>query len=238
MKDCKMRYAIYFTPPDRNPLTVMAERWLGRSAFTEALSVPVAVEEFSQPAIEHYTAEPRRYGFHATLKAPFRLAENTGEAELDAALGVFAASRAPFSQKMKISRLGQFFAIVPDGASPAVDQLANEIVERFEPFRAPLTPSEIERRNPDRLSPSQLRNLQMWGYPHVFDDFRFHITLTGRVPESDAEKMQTVLERLFNPLLEEPLEIGTLALFVEQEGSFFVKSIHTVGGTVQKRKFA
>jgi len=231
-----MRYAIYFTPPKDDALTVMAERWLGRSAFSGTPVTPIAVE----PELTQHMAEPQRYGFHATLKAPFRLAENASEAELDATLEGFAVSRQPFFQKMKVSRLGRFFAIVPDGPSPVLNQFADEIVERFEPFRAPLTAAEYERRNPDRLSPSQLRNLQEWGYPHVFDDFRFHMTLTGSVPDSEAETMRRMLERLFTPLLEEPLEIGTLSLFVERERGepFFVKSIHAVGGTMQKRKFA
>lgn len=235
-----MRYAIYFTPPAEDPLTAIAERWLGRSAFDGKELSPPSVEGWSPSSLAALTAEPRRYGFHATMKAPFRLAEGMNEADLAIALANFCSVRAPVMQKMKVARLSRFFAIVADGPSPELDQLANEIVEAFEPFRAPLTQEEYERRNPEKLTPSQLRNLERWGYPHVFDDFRFHMTLTGSVPEAEAERMEGTLEAIFSPLLREPIEIGALALFTEAERGepFFVKAVHSLGSTADKRNFA
>jgi putative phosphonate metabolism protein len=235
-----MRYAIYFTPPAEDPLTAMAEQWLGRSAFDgKELTLP-SVEGLLHSSVAALTAEPRRYGFHATMKAPFRLAEGMNEADLATALADFCSARSPVVQKMKVARLGTFFAIVADGPSPELDQLANEIVEVFEPFRARLTREEFERRNPEKLTPSQLRNLERWGYPHVFEDFRFHMTLTGSVPENEADMMEGALEAIFNPLLHEPIKVGALALFAEAERGepFFVKSLHSLGSTADKRNFA
>jgi hypothetical protein len=31
------------------------------------------------------------------------------------------------------------------------------------------------------LNQSQVANLDRWGYPYLFADFRFHMTLTGKV---------------------------------------------------------
>lgn len=235
-----MRYAVYYTPPDDHPLTLMLERWLGRSAFSGAMTPPMTVDGFSAAEVLFHTESPRRYGAHATLKAPFRLSDNATEAELEAALQGFALRREPVRQKMMVSQLGPFFAIVPDGPSPALNQLADEVVEAFEIFGAPLSAQDVARRNPEKLSARQLEHLRLWGYPYVFEDFRFHITLTGRVHEGEADKMQVVLDRLFNPLLEDVLELGMIGLFVEPEpgAPFHVQSLYALGGDAQKRKLA
>lgn len=235
-----MRYAIYFTPERDDPLGRVAERWLGRSAFGGQGSGPMAVGSFTAAEIAFHTAAPRRYGFHATLKAPFRLAEGRSESEMISALDSFAAERRPFTvERVKLARLDGFFALVPDGPSAELNELATEVVTAFEPFRAPLTTDEIERRNPDGLTPAQLKNLQKWGYPHVFEEFRFHMTLTGRVPAAEAQRMEAAIESFFGPLLLEPLEIASLALFVEPEAGapFHVKSVHAIGG-MRERKSA
>lgn len=235
-----MRYAIYYTPGRDHPLTRAAGRWLGRSAFENEARTPLAAGSFSAAEIAFHTAAARRYGFHATLKAPFRLAEGKSEGELIAALARFASSRAPFVvERLALAQLDGFFALVPAVASRQLDELAQDVVVAFEPFRAPLTSDEIERRNPDRLTPSQLKNLHKWGYPYVFEEFRFHMTLTGRVPAAEAPRMKAAIEASFGPLLLEPLEFGSLALFVEPEAGapFHVKSFHAIGEE-RERKFA
>ncbi|MGQ3281168.1 MAG: DUF1045 domain-containing protein, partial [Shinella sp.] len=70
-----MRYALYFTPSASDPLTLSAQRWLGRNAFTGATLAQLSVQGFDAATLAGLTADPRRYGFHATLKAPFSLAE-------------------------------------------------------------------------------------------------------------------------------------------------------------------
>ncbi|MBY8917140.1 DUF1045 domain-containing protein [Nitratireductor rhodophyticola] len=227
-----MRYAIYFTPEQDDPLTRAAARWLGRDAFTGMPLTPVEAGPFSAAEISFHTAAARRYGFHATLKAPFRLAEGQSEQGLIQALTKFCAQMEPVTiPRAVVRRLDGFFALVPEERSERLDALAGSIVESFEPFRAPLTANELERRNPENLSPGQLKNLHKWGYPYVFEEFRFHMTLTGRVPQAEAPRMERAIDAFFGPLLSEPLEIGSLALFIESEpgAPFQVKSFQTLG---------
>lgn len=233
-----MRYAIYFTPDKHDPLGRVAERWLGRSAFGREVPPPSGIGAFSAAEIAFHTAAPRRYGFHATLKAPFRLAEGKTEDALIGALAAFAESREPVCiERLALARLDGFFALVPAEPSAELDRLAADVVREFEPFRAPLEPEEIERRSPDNLTPEQLKNLHQWGYPHVFDAFRFHMTLTGRVPAAEAQRMERAIDFFFGPLLLEPLEIGSLALFAEPElgAPFHVKSFHALGGARERK---
>ncbi len=207
-----MRAALYYAPPDGTPLARLAANWLGRDAVTgEATREP-------DPRLDPLVAEPARYGFHATMKAPFRLAENRKLAGLDESLAAFCAARgAAMIERLALARIGRFFALVPGGPHPDLAALADEAVRAFEPFRAPLDEAEIARRAPERLTPRQRALLGEWGYPHVFDEFRFHMTLTGPVPDGDAAAIEAQLAERFASVVGRPLAVDSLALFVEPE---------------------
>ena len=174
------------------------------------------------------TEDARRYGFHATLKAPFALAKGKTEAELVDAFTHFAASIDPFEiDEILLGRLGNFFAFVPGGPSQPLKDMAQECVAQFDKFRAPLTQAEIDRRKPDELTANQRMNLMTWGYPYVLDDFRFHMTLTGQVPKPHHDAFRLAIEARFSGLINRPLPINHLALFVEpSKGAPFI--VHTI----------
>jgi len=211
-----LRYALYFSPAADHPLTKTASRWLGRDAFTgEAFATP-DVAGLSAEEVHALTADPRRYAFHATLKAPFELAEGRSEAELIMAFEQFAATTQAFEiPNVIVGQLGRFFALVPDQVYPDLQAFAARIVEDFEPFRAPLSDTDIARRKPDTLSPEHRANLMRWGYPHVMDEFRFHMTLSGQVPPEQEPAMRAALEPRFAEFINKPLSIDGIALFVE-----------------------
>lgn len=231
-----MRYAIYFTPPKDDPLTRAAANWLGRDPFGGHVAPPARRGNLTAEEIAFHTAAARRYGFHATLKSPFALAGGENEAALRTALDQFASATAPVVvPRVVLSRIDGFFAITPFERSESLDRLAGDVVTVFDAYRAPMTERDIERRNPDRLRPDELKNLYLWGYPYVFERFRFHMTLTGRVSEAEAPRVEQAIVEHFGPLLEEPLEIDTLALFVEPEpgAPFMVRSSHMLGAMAQ-----
>lgn len=224
-----MRYAIYFTPAPDDPLTRIAADWLGRDPFTGAVTPAPAVDPLTPAELAFHTAAARRYGFHATLKAPFRLAEGETEATLGKAVEGFAADMEPVViPRLVVARLDGFFALVPEGRLPDLHRLADDVVTGFDRFRAPLSEAEIERRNPDALSPAQFRHLCQWGYPYVFDAFRFHMTLTGRVDAEEAPRLRGAIDAFFGTMLERPVAIDGLAVFVEPEAGapFKVQSYH------------
>ncbi|MEW9613039.1 DUF1045 domain-containing protein [Shinella sp. S4-D37] len=233
-----MRYALYFTPPASDPLTLAAQRWLGRNAFTgAALERPVA-DGFDAAALAGLTADPRRYGFHATLKAPFSLAEGRSEAELLAEIGRFAGEVEPFEiPRAVIGRLGSFFALVPGDDCAPLQAFAGEVVRRFERFRAPLASADIARRKPDELTAEERRNLVQWGYPYVFDEFRFHMTLTGRVPAERQAAVEAALVAHFADFHDRPLLIDGLALFREPSrgADFTVHSLFPLAAAANRK---
>ncbi|MCQ0988639.1 DUF1045 domain-containing protein [Jiella marina] len=221
-----MRAAVYFTPPAGSPLARTAAEWLGRNPFDgEATRAP-------DPEIDPLIAAPTRYGFHATIVAPFRFAPGIDLEAVDQRLAEFCASRdAVTIPAVTIARLGRFFALVPAEPSTKLDDLAGSAVRAFSSHRAKLDENEIARRRPETLSERQRAYLGEWGYPYVFEDFRFHMTLTGPVTDDEAETVQERLTTRFADFEGQPLVIDQLAIFIEpQPGEpFRVHSVHRFG---------
>ncbi|MCA3274129.1 MAG: DUF1045 domain-containing protein [Roseomonas sp.] len=176
------RIALYYAPETDDPLHQCASAWLGRDAVSGA--------EVPQPAIAgvdiaEVTADARGYGFHATLKPPFRVKGDV-RAALQAAQD-FAARAAAFAlPPLQITDLDGFLALRESAPCPALQGLADGAVTALDAHRAPATEAEIARRKPEKLSPRQREYLASWGYPYVFAEWRFHMTLTRRL--TPAEK--------------------------------------------------
>ena len=218
-----MRYAIYYTPSLQHPLAHAAMTWLGRNGFDDKV-VP------TYHGFEDLVAAPRKYGFHGTLKAPFRLAEGHNEAELLAQFQDFAARQKSFTlPALTLARLGPFFALVPSASNQDLQKLCDDCVTHFEPFRAPLSEADIARRKPETLTSKQCAHLMAWGYPYVFDEFRFHLTLTGQVPQTRASNVEAALHAHFAEFIDQSLAIDMLALFVEPEAGAPFK-VHATAG--------
>jgi putative phosphonate metabolism protein len=187
------RIALYYAPETDDPLHQRASAWLGRDAVSGA--------ETPQPAIAgvdiaEVTADARGYGFHATLKPPFRL-QGDVQAALQAAQD-FAARTAAFAlPPLQITDLDGFLALREAEPCPPLQALADGAVTALDPHRAPATEAEIARRKPEKLSPRQREYLAAWGYPYVFAEWRFHMTLTRRLtPAEKAIILPAVTEAL------------------------------------------
>ncbi|OBQ94819.1 MULTISPECIES: DUF1045 domain-containing protein [unclassified Mesorhizobium] len=227
-----MRYAIYFTPRQDEPLARIAANWLGRDPFGAPTRPVEGVGALSAAEVAFHTASARRYGFHATLKAPFRLAPSESEASLRAALDDFAEVTPPVViPRLVVGQIDGFFALVPESPFEPLNSFAGEVVRAFDRFRAPLTEAEIERRSPDSLKPDEFRNLCQWGYPYVFETFRFHMTLSGRVGPQESPRLRAAIDSLFADVLQRPVPVDALTLFVETEpgAPFMVLSHHVLG---------
>jgi putative phosphonate metabolism protein len=228
-----LRYALYFTPPKDDPLNALAGRWLGRDPFTGDLYPSLPYGDISAEEQDALTAEPRRYGFHATLKAPFELAASVTESDLMGVAGDFAARTAPFVvPKLVLGQLGRFFALVPGSLYPELQDFSASVVRAFEPLRAALSDADIARRKPDELDEAHRANLLRWGYPYVMDEFRFHMTLTGPVAAEQQPVVSSVLRETFAAHIGQPLSMTGVAVFVEETrgAPFIVRSWLPLGG--------
>lgn len=205
------RHAIYFAPAAGSDLARFAAAWLGWDPEAGAEVPRRGLDGIASDAV----ADPARYGFHATLKAPFRLAAGAEVEALDAAAGRLAAGVAGFELRLRVAALGQFVALVPATVPQALGRLEAEVVQRLDRFRAPLTEAEIARRRPERLDPVERHHLAAWGYPFVLDRFRFHMTLTGPLAPDDADAARRALAREMTPLLADPVPVREVCRFSE-----------------------
>lgn len=207
------RFAIYYLPPE-GALAQFGAAWLGWDVGTGTGMVQPAVE-----GIEEVTRTPRKYGFHATLKPPFRLAEGTTQAELERAAETLAASLpAARAESIGLSLLGRFLALTLEGDTRGVEQIAARCVTDLDRFRAPAGEAELARRRASGLSAAQDALLLRWGYPYVLAEFRFHMTLTGRL--DDPAPWEATLAKALPPL-PAPFRLDQIALVGEREDGRF-----------------
>jgi putative phosphonate metabolism protein len=214
------RYAVYFTP-EPGPLCDFVTGWLGWDPAAGRACDHPALPGLPAPVSE-ITATPRRYGFHGTLKPPFRLASASSPSGLNADFDALAATTAPAEvDGLRLARLGGFLALVPVGDMGAVARIAAEAVAGLDRHRAPAPPEETERRRATGLTPRQEAHLVTWGYPYVMDEFRFHLTLTGRLAPQAMEAVEATLRLLLTPLLPRPFVIGSISLMGEDAQGLF-----------------
>ncbi|MBV6658578.1 MAG: DUF1045 domain-containing protein [Devosiaceae bacterium] len=213
------RYALYGMAPAA--LHKAASAWLGWDSRTgQRLEHPVVDGVEGEP--EELTATPRKYGFHATIKPPFRLKEGITDEVLQqtcrercAELGAIALP------SLVVRSFKGFVAMVPGEPSAALQTLAADVVERFDDLRAPLTDEELAKRRKSGLTDKQKALLQTWGYPHVMDEFQFHMTLSGRQSEPKSVALAAALAAHLHPLTPRPFPIESMALLGEDEAGFF-----------------
>jgi putative phosphonate metabolism protein len=206
-----VRVAIYYAPLPEDPLTQLSSAWLGRDPMTNA---PVA-----QPVldgIEAITAEPRSYGFHATLKPPMRLLDGGDWAGLLAAVREVAGRIAPFElPPLAVADLRGFLALRETVPCPGLQALADACVEQLDGLRAPLSGDELARRRRAKLSPEQDAMLARWGYPYVFATWFFHMTLTRRLSDAEKSVIWPAADAWFAPALIVPRWVQDICVFTQ-----------------------
>jgi len=213
------RYAVYYAPPAEADWSRWATGWLGWDMEQGRSAPHPAAAEIDVDAV---TATPRKYGLHATMKPPMRLAAGTDAGQLHAACAELAATQAPVTlEGLQIQRLGRFLALCPRGEVSALNRLAAACVTGLDRFRAPAPEDELDRRRAAGLSAEQDENLTRWGYPYVLDQFRFHITLTGKLPKAQLPRVEAYLAAQLTPRLPRPLTLTDLALVGEAEDGRF-----------------
>lgn len=215
------RYAIYFAPDRESPLWRFGNAWLGRDVETGEPLIRPSLSGLSGLNLDELTASPRLYGFHATLKPPFRLSEGCSFADLIRTCEDFVSTQKSFNCPMVApAELGNFVAFKLLVQSKSMIELAANAVEVFEPFRAPQTEKELAKRRAAGLTGRQEENLLRWGYPYVMEDFRFHMTLTSAIA---ADGLRSKLTAGLISAAEAagavgPMEVSGVSLY-EQVGS-------------------
>jgi putative phosphonate metabolism protein len=210
------RFALYYAPSRDSGWWQAGCEWLGGDVESGVSCTP------PQPAslirkVSELTTAPRRYGWHGTLVAPFRLADGvTPRGVLDDARG-WALQQESFSLPVEAATLGDFVAlrpVAPEGEA-AMRELASGALRTLGGLRATPSAADQARRLAAPLTPRQRALLIEWGYPYVFDEFRFHMTLSSSLDVADE---RAALVAWWHARIAElgPLVVDSAALFVER----------------------
>lgn len=207
------RYAVFFCPADNSELGLYGLQVLGRKADGHVPDRAFANCPDRQLALA-LTKTPAHYGFHATLKAPFHLAEQATEQQLLESVKMLASRQSAIAlHTLEPRLLSGFMALTLSPQPQAISSLAEQCVKQFEPFRAPLSAEDICKRNPAQLSEQQREYLYQYGYPYVMNEFRFHMTLTGKVSADQHAVHINWLSKLYDAQLTKTPVLDRLAVF-------------------------
>ena len=209
------RYAIYFAPADDSALGIFGASILRRKAHSaDTWLNPDLPFNFDNTDLWlQCINKPARYGFHATLKAPFELSTTHRAEQLLDDVEKFCKQQ----QRMPLHNLAprrtrRFDALAFDQQPEAVHRFANQCVEHFEPYRGALTEADLTRRHQDPLTREQQHYLDQFGYPYVFNQFNFHMTLSGTMPDEDNGYLQW-LSTIYPMMVKETPVLDRLSVF-------------------------
>ncbi len=222
MSENHFRYALYLTPPPESDLWRFGCDVIGRDPLTGALREGFTLEGYPPNSWANMTSDPRRYGFHATIKAPFSLRLDLDAHELFDVVAEFARKHSPFNAgelEVGVVKAGRdlgFVALKPDGALKELRAFEGSVVRGLDRLRAPLVETSHDYRGSERLTPRQAYYLHAWGYPYVLDEFDPHFTLTNAIP--DAKSVAQLLEWEFRlKVPSRALHVDALTLFEQSE---------------------
>jgi hypothetical protein len=210
------RYAIYYTLPQNDPLYQLVAQWFGYDFYQgEKPAIKMDQHALLKPLLPYaeYNSKAALYGFHATLKPPFRLKPGISLKHLVKILKHFSKLHTPFTcAPLQVDQVDDFLALVPQQPCCRLNGLAKDCVQTFDVFRDELAVEEIQKRNPMSLSEEQRLMLKLWGYPFVLDEFRFHMTLTDKLTQPQIDKCRPLLERYLLPYTSRVLSIDQISL--------------------------
>jgi hypothetical protein len=197
-----------------------ASRWLDKK--------DIGIASISATQLDKLLQAPNHYGFHATIKPPFRLKNGFTLHDVENELAEFVKELQPFTlPPLELARINNFFCLRLKNEFERLDSLAAEVVQRFDHFRRPAEEQELARRRAAGLSERQEYLLLQWGYPYVLDEFRFHLTLTGNIEnERLVEPLNRELSSRFNPVIKEPVNFGEMSIFVQHGNKAFIEHKH------------
>lgn len=230
------RYAVYFAPNVEQQWWAHASHWLGRCAVSQQRNAQPLIAGVSAKRFAELTAHPRRYGFHATMKAPFVLTSQYQPSDLIDRVNILCRDMKPFVlPHLQVTLLDQFLALVPERNATQVTLLEEQCVKVLNDYAEPLGPEELTRRRSAGLSTDEDALLLRWGYPYVLERFRFHCSLTGSLASATRQEVSALTQAAhqhFDQL--PPCIFDSLAIFVEPtRGADFVllQQCPLVGGS-------
>ena len=216
------RYAIYFSPYPDTFLDKVGSRWLGWNPKKGKITNHSKIKNPKFVDLKSITEKARIYGLHGTLKAPFVLKEKYSYKDLISDVELISKRHRKFIiRNLVLKKLGSFYALVPERSTKALKSLADDCVSSLDKFRKPPSSTELEKRRSNGLDFQEEVNLKKWGYPYVFNKYKFHITLTGEIRLGEEKNIRETIELNFQKVIGYPLPFLDICLFGQRDDRYF-----------------
>ena len=88
--------------------------------------------------------------------------------------------------------------------------------------------ADVRRRRVERLTPRQRELFDRWGYPYVFDEFHFHLTLTDSLPAERTAEVDAASAQHFAGVagVDVPLTGITISVEPQPGAAFEILSVY------------
>ncbi len=223
------RYAIYYAPIENPELDLFGKCWLGWDPYKGEETTKSDLSKL--PSFKKFSGlvlTPKQYGFHGTIKAPFRLKNKYTYSDLENKVREISKQIQSFHlDKLVIKKLGNFIALTPS-KNLKVNDVSNKFVEGLDFLRDDLSEDEIKKRHPHKLSFNQKKMLFKWGYPYVFNEFKFHLTLTGKLRIEEIDNVYKYLQTILKSVNLRKIHFKSICIFGQKtdEKFYFIKKIN------------
>jgi len=223
------RYAIYYAPLENSELDIFGKCWLGWDPYKGSQTNK---SDFSKlPDFEKFSkfvVAPKQYGFHGTIKAPFRLKDGFTYNDLENQVGEISKQIHSFYlDQLIIKKLGNFIGLIPTN-NLKVNAVSNKFVKELDYLRDELSESEIKKRKPHKLTSNQKQLLFKWGYPYVFNEFKFHLTLTSKLNNVEIDDVFKSLQNILKQVNLNKISFNNICIFGQKsdEKFYFIKKFN------------
>ena len=216
------RYAIYYVPSENSELDLFGKCWLGWDPYK---GVETTKSDLSKlPSFKKFSSlvlTPKQYGFHGTIKAPFRLKNEYTYNDLENKVREISKQIHSFYfDQLIIKKLGNFIGLIPTN-NLKINAVSNKFVEELDYLRDELSESEIKKRKPHKLTSNQKQMLFKWGYPYVFDEFKFHLTLTSKLNVVEIDDVLRSLQNILKQVNLNKISFNNICIFGQKSDEKF-----------------
>ncbi len=216
------RYAIYYAPSENSELDLFGKCLLGWDPYK---GVETTKSDLSKlPSFKKFSSlvlTPKQYGFHGTIKAPFKLKNEYTYNDLENKVREISKQIHSFYfDQLIIKKLGNFIGLIPTN-NLKVNAVSNKFVEELDYLRDELSESEIKKRKPHKLTSNQKQMLFKWGYPYVFDEFKFHLTLTSKLNVVEIDDVLRSLQNILKQVNLNKISFNNICIFGQKSDEKF-----------------
>ncbi|WP_425090781.1 DUF1045 domain-containing protein [Tropicimonas sp. S265A] len=216
------RFSICITPDPDSDLARLGKHWLGWD-IDQAVELPFLKVDNLKVSALSLTARVRRFGFHALLAPPFRLANGHSPLDLHHTAQALAAHLEALEfPGLYLSAEDDQLALRPMGDLAPLHRLQHIADQVFDEYRAPPPPDAAPQpRRRSELSAQQMQVVIGESLDPTKSERPFEFVLTEPRPRAEVTQLRQKLLPILSPNLPRPFHVQSITLCGEDQSGWF-----------------